>query len=638
MEGKLKQLLQLLAGHKAGYLSSREIAAALKVSSRTVFRYIRMLEEAEGCAIETTPAGYRLLVEDKAAFNAYLCQEAASGHEAVAPVAAKLLAAGSVRVDDLAQQLSYSRSSISRLLPQVAAMVAPYGLQLDSKAHTGLRVLGEELPLRGALFHALQQADSLEEAARWVDAEGTKLGRLLERIKEIENEGYTPALNGAQAPPSDEAKTFITLVLVVAARLAAGQHPSFEGRIAPLPLAAMEEPSQRQLEQLIKTAGLPSPLPNEELHYLALAYRHCFIENKGARHPAPLAAGESRLLVEEALGRVRRRYGASLEEDAVLVATLTDHIAASQSQLLLGVDTPNPYRDEVKSRYPLAHYYTLELAEGITRRTGMPVLPGELGYLTMHVASALERGARQGKLHVAILCSTAFGTAALLKSRLTQQYAATLDVVGVYSTAEAADSRLPVDLYLSTVPMEGETLHGRPVLQLSPFLDSDSVRLLDNALLRLERQVPLEDFFGPGQFFYFERPGSKEKLLDALCDELIRQGIITAAEKQAVLAREALVSTEIFPMVAIPHCIIRRQSRLSFAVLRQPVLWGKGRVRLVVLGCFKERDEDVKRLLMQLYRALSNEENVQRLLACKDYVAFLNRLNAFMKGWEQDDS
>lgn len=71
MEEKLKQLLLLLAENTSGFLSSNEIASALHVSSRTVFRYMRALEDANDrdvFSIATQKSGYRLTIENKAAF------------------------------------------------------------------------------------------------------------------------------------------------------------------------------------------------------------------------------------------------------------------------------------------------------------------------------------------------------------------------------------------------------------------------------------------------------------------------------------------------------------------------------------------------------------------------------------------
>ena len=75
--------------------------------------------------------------------------------------------------------------------------------------------------------------------------------------------------------------------------------------------------------------------------------------------------------------------------------------------------------------------------------------------------------------------------------------------------------------------------------------------------------------------------------ISRICDLLIEQGRLSEEQKNAVMKREKLVSTEISPFAALPHCLIDGESFFVFVLMKNPVPWGKANVRLVILGCFK---------------------------------------------------
>jgi len=66
------------------------------------------------------------------------------------------------------------------------------------------------------------------------------------------------------------------------------------------------------------------------------------------------------------------------------------------------------------------------------------------------------------------------------------------------------------------------------------------------------------------------------------------------------MKRENLVSTEISPFAALPHCLIDGESFFVFVLMKNPVPWGKANVRLVILGCFKRGDEKIKEVLARM--------------------------------------
>ena len=65
------------------------------------------------------------------------------------------------------------------------------------------------------------------------------------------------------------------------------------------------------------------------------------------------------------------------------------------------------------------------------------------------------------------------------------------------------------------------------------------------------------------------------------------------------------------------HGLIAGASFLVFALLKEPVIWGRTEVKLVVLGCFQRGDERMKEELEYLFRLFLNESDKQELLASR---------------------
>ena len=280
---------------------------------------------------------------------------------------------------------------------------------------------------------------------------------------------------------------------------------------------------------------------------------------------------------------------------------------------------------EARKNYPSAYYYSIELSECIWEQTGIRISNNELGYISLYFASSIERNEKHDKYRVIILCNTAFGTAALLNSRISTQYEE-INVVDVCAINDTKHIRSDIDFYITTVPMKQMSLNGKSVLLLSPFLKEGDKKALADMLAKISQTETIQDICSPDRFFIIEKPCKKMEQLEMLTDDFVRRGLLTHEEKQAVFDREALVSTEIAENIAMPHCIIQGPSFISFYILRTPVMWGKAKISLLIFGCFHEGDAQIKKLLSQLFAIVSDPRRAANLISSTNYSEFLENL------------
>lgn len=623
MDERDQHILRLLRTAGLDYVSTASLAAMTGLSTRTVIRRLEKLEaesQTNGFLLEKNRRkGYRLQVLDARSFDLFWrdAVEKSAHSDVVHEIALSLLLDGSIRLDDLAEKQNYSRSSLSRMLSEVTAFLALYGLALENKAYKGLIVTGNEMAIRAAIAKLAFSGHTAEQIKGRFALPDFDMDAALSCIEAArEKHGFRKKEQG----------NFLSYLMLCAARIRIGCALDWEPEDV-----VLQESSVDAVTEVL--SGIPALFPEVpdplEIRYLSLAFEHAYLSTLQFRQSYRDNPGFYQKHVIEAFGRIKVNYHKDFFDDPLVLGELSEQLAASGHRYLLGIDTEAPYAEMVQIRFPMARYFALELAEVITRETKMPVLPGELGLLIMHIAASLER-TEHPKKRVALLYRSEFGSASLLKSRLQREYE-DLEIVGAYGMEEAEALTPSLDLYLVTAPMEGGVLNGKPVIALSPLLGEDDRRTLDAALRALHPPVALKSFFQEDCFFVVERQMKKDAALQTLLDTLVTRGRISSADKAAILAREALASTEVVPSVAMPHCFIQGTSFLAFAVLKTPILWEKTKARLVLLGFFQKGDERIKQLLPQLYRVLEYEENVLSLAESGSYQEFSNKLQAIME-------
>ena len=114
---------------------------------------------------------------------------------------------------------------------------------------------------------------------------------------------------------------------------------------------------------------------------------------------------------------------------------------------------------------------------------------------------------------------------------------------------------------------------------------------------------------------------SKETAIKEAADMLVGVGAVTPAYHEAMLAREATVSTYMGNLLAIPHGTNDakdeiRSSALSFVRYAQPIDWDGNEVRFVV-GIAGVNNEHLE-ILSKIAIIFSEEDEVQKLLDAPD--------------------
>lgn len=183
-------------------------------------------------------------------------------------------------------------------------------------------------------------------------------------------------------------------------------------------------------------------------------------------------------LADDMLAIATERLHASLVDDDELRRSLTMHLTRLAVRIRYELPVHNPLVDEVAERYPDVQAVAVDLGQLVGERLGAEINDDEIGFITMYLSGALERGHLRPRKRAMVVCPSGMATAWVLVSRLQAEFPE-LSLADVQSATTYEDSSDSFDIVISTVPLD---FSGAPVVVVNPLLSSMDVRTIRSAL------------------------------------------------------------------------------------------------------------------------------------------------------------
>lgn len=397
-----------------------------------------------------------------------------------------LTQASGTSIEELAEALRCSKSTITRDLTQVEQRLQGFGLGL-SRARGLLVIEGEERDRREAMVHDLvQQLEHERLLNRHQPAAADETGGpspyqfladLIRRSEERLGRTFT-----------DE--SFISMVV----HLAVAIQRLKDGRsmiVPPRRLAEMKRVPEwavaaEMAAEIEQATGVKFPAP--EIAYLVLhlssGRAQPLATPQEVRAPDPAVVA----LVERFLRLATERLGVALFDDDILRDGLTWHLTGLLKRKRFQVRVTNPMLTEIQHEMGRVFKTTQEIVQLLKDDLGENLSADEIGFLTIHLAAALERKGEPPGKRVLVVCSTGLGSAQLLAARLMRLFPS-LHVVGVVSALETTDWEGRVDLVISTVALPTLPI---PHVRVSPILTAEEAERVGRAMRGAPATEPTE--------------------------------------------------------------------------------------------------------------------------------------------------
>ncbi|CAM3084437.1 BglG family transcription antiterminator [Leuconostoc rapi] len=659
---KERDLLLYLLDNQDRFVTSEELAETLSFSSRTIRSYVKKLKEkliANGAQFESKPSfGYRLHIDHPVMFDLFLNENYELSQWAISTINKtdtidrqkyilnKLVIENQTfLIDDLAERLFVTRSTLSKDLTLIRKILVPYRLVIDSKPNRGIFITGLERDRRHFIL----------------DYFFNHSGNTLQHYMANKSFFKTISFDQITIIVLDECReagidltdfTIQNIVLYIALsvqRMAGG----FELQPIILDDTAETKSVHAVAQNIIDRVETSSELnvPENEVAYLTIQ-----LLAKGKNNNVPSDAKIWHDL-DDILQKIEWETGYPVSQDYELRKNLVAHLKPMIVRLEQGLQLKNPLLQEIKMNY--APYFTavkhyLSFSEQLSH---FDINDDEIAYLTLHFMAAIEKYKDFNKPKALIICATGFGSAQLLNNRIAKEFGKFIHIVGIKGYYEIDDSVLQgVDFIISAIDLSTQVFKV-PIVQVSIFLTTVDMQKLHHFLDQLEVNAsvgyknssinepsnePLDyfdQFTNKTRFKIWQKPTTRLEVLDQLTRMIMTHELPEFKEDflDQINQREQLSAVTFSDVIAVPHPLrpISQVPKIAIGVIPNGLKWSDDypNIKLVfLLSPSYWNNQGLTETTQTIVRLTENIVSQEQLISAADFKTFRQQFMLMMKG------
>ena len=626
MNEKNKMILSYLKSNET-YTQSSALAKYLNVSERTIKRYIKSINadlEKHGARIDSTKGlGYKLLIFSNEDFNKYLSKNTGISEKKSSitiDLLINILKDYPVKLDSIATKLYTSRSTLQAELSNIRDLLDEYKINLQYKPYTGLYLEGKEEDIRKCYIRYLFKEDSPNEIKLY-----TELGDINNDLIAVLKKYIERKIIEKKIDKNDYEIEYLTKFIAVSCFRSKLNHnldkslsenKNYEG--------VFGDEFNNLLEEIFKVR-----LSDDEINYINVLIKS---DDKNSTDET-INKDKIKKLISESIRQIDIRYKSFLNEDSLLISSLTNHILNSYHRYNLNIDVENIILDQVKRSYPDAFNYALDLCGILENNLNININSNEVGYIAIHFATSIERAKQQTTYKAIIVCNTGMGTSELIRIKL-RRYLPQIEVLGCYQVHYLEHINLEeIDFIISTINIDKPLIKDKALIKVSHVLNDDDIQNIEHELNKIYLQGYLKSLFNEKVFYNRLDVKDKNQLLEYVCSDMVNKDFISSEDKEIILNREKLSSTEISNLVAVPHCIsAKNKNSIAICTLTNPINWGNARVKLVFVACLDPDKKENKHVFPFIHSRIKKGKIVNDLCestSLENFIEILMRDNDY---------
>ncbi|MGF2941289.1 BglG family transcription antiterminator [Enterococcus xiangfangensis] len=238
------------------------------------------------------------------------------------------------------------------------------------------------------------------------------------------------------------------------------------------------------------------------------------------------------LLTENLIQKVSKKINYAFYNDPQLLTNLYAHLSMRLSRKQKFVNEYNPFKDDIKAKYPQLFEAIEKVVLKEIRGTSLLVNDSFIAYIALHFLVSYEKEADLRSVRVVYVCSTGLGVTSLIKQKISEELS-NIEIAAFASVLNAQEviKQKEPDLVISIFPIEGIDCEFIKVHPLPTKQDLDKIQQVAKKILS---QSPQKS----GRKLRLESAGSRASLED-FSKELILQAY-TIYEKLMLLFRDQL--------------------------------------------------------------------------------------------------
>ncbi|WP_203248887.1 BglG family transcription antiterminator [Sporosarcina beigongshangi] len=619
------------------------LATLNRVTSRTIREDIKTLDlslVSNGAYIDSIMGqGYKLRITDEQLFRNYL--KRVSGDESTVEkgipklpeervtylIKRFLLSERYIKLDDLADEMYVSKSTIQNDLVQVKNKLSLYDIRLEARPNYGLKVNADELKLRFCMaeyiFERREGKAKQLFGSHFSLLSQSELDSLLEII--------VSQINFHRITVSDIAINNLVIHMAIAyKRIKDGYHIN----LYKTDLDEIVEQKEYQVaSEIVRKVEeqFQVEFPQEETAYIALHLLGTKIllqMNATNKIIKEVVEEDISKIVGKMLDKIESKLNLGVCEDKELIIALSLHLKPAVNRYKYGMNVRNPMLEDIKKNYPLAFEAGVIAGAMINEHLGIEVDENEIGYLALHLGAAIERRkSKIGPKKCLIVCASGLGTAQLIYYKLKNQFGEGLELVGTTEYYKLRQyNLLDIDFIVSSIPIQEQL--PVPVIVVNAILGDSDIRKIEEFIVHTNHKF--NAFFQEELMFLTKSFESQEETLEFLYTTLLEKGLVDQTFLDAIYEREKVAPTSFGNLVAIPHPITPNSDKTFLAVctLAKPIMWNDKPVQFIcLLSVKKNSQEDLQGMYDLLGEIIHDSSIVEKLIKVKTYEAFMKVLS-----------
>lgn len=327
-------------------------------------------------------------------------------------------------------------------------------------------------------------------------------------------------------------------------------------------------------------------------------------------------------VVSNIIEKVSNSLKMDFTEDQKLKDQLMLHIPPMIYRLREGVQTTNPFIDQIKNEFTIVFNLIWVILSEYEEALEVIFNEDEIGFLTIYFQSAMERAKLSKK--ILIVCPTGIATSELLLNRI-KNVLPSFDMLEVASIKEVAAIDLEqIDFVISTVQLN---LVNKKVIVVSPLLSDQDIKNISaayNEQFMFSKEFAdetqnklsnLSPYVSEEFIFWNENFKSKSELLNEIGNRLQKAKVVTDKFIESMMSRERLGGTELVTGAAIPHGNPKYVKRTVVAIVKNNkyIKWNESSVKTVMIVCIAEKDtQKIKGILSDIYQIVESKERLNQ--------------------------
>lgn len=646
---KEKQIIQYLTKDKEQFVTSKELAAHMGCSDRTIRTYYKTLVEKldnhSGLdLISKQGYGYKLDILDDDAYADFLEENHINDHhfnyQSVTDINDRynfllnklLFEQNEIYFDDLADELFVSRSTLSSDFKKIREKFKPYHLKIESKANKGVYVMGQERDKRRFIMDYFIDSGFINTMHSYVDNELLNQKISFEELTIIV---LDECREGGLKLSDFVIQNLVIHIALAIRRITEGFRIS---KVSDDEVVLRGLAERRVAENILKRVSVSTGIhfPIEEVDYITL-----HLVSKGHGNSCHISEVLQEQVRQELIDSIDQ-INPTVKNDFQLIEGLLAHLSTMYIRLQGKVVMENPLTAEIQANYRDMYQLAERVVSNMPTFSPYTLSPNEIAYIALHFMAAKERYKEQRKYNVLVICATGYGSAQMLKSRIENELGNLVSITDVIGYYEINDEKLKgIDFIVSSIDLSN-LMFNIPVFTVSVFLNDEELKDIKQGIAHLNTSMAnvedhqselsvkdvFDDYFSEDYFFLMS-DATKEDVLKKLA-ESISVNENDQFEKRLLdmmKQREAMSSIVFGENIAVPHPLKAVGSKHHFAVaiVKNGVKWDEQypSIKIIFLMSMSIHDNDgLPELTSAIVDLVDNPKLQEQMLACQSFDEF----------------